>query len=144
MAARVLESLGEDELAGVVASHYLEAYRSSPDDAEHVWSSDGASRARSSPRGDERSLSGRRTRRSSSLSNPSRSRLRGSSVPRSRIREPSRGDRGEAPTSRFFEHFDRAIEEYTVHGEKERAAHAFSRSLRVARPLTRSTRTSRG
>jgi tetratricopeptide (TPR) repeat protein len=32
--ARHLESLGDDELAGVLASHYLEAYRASPDGPE--------------------------------------------------------------------------------------------------------------
>src|SRR6185436_8736083 len=33
-AARFFESLGEDELAGALASHYLAAYRAAPDDPD--------------------------------------------------------------------------------------------------------------
>ncbi|MGB9112534.1 MAG: AAA family ATPase, partial [Acidimicrobiales bacterium] len=127
-AAEYLESLGEDELAGVVASHYLEAYRSSPDDAER----DELGRA-------SRDALVGAGRRALSLGAPDQAlvfaeqslEVAAPGIERAEIEEFASQAAGTAAKLQLaIEHSDRAIEEYTVHGEKERAAHAFSRSLR--------------
>ncbi len=127
-AAEYLASLGEDELAGVVASHYLEAYRSSPDDAER----------------DELGRLSREAlvgagRRALSLGAPDQAlvfaeqalEVAAPGLERAEIEEFASQSAGNAAKLQLaMEHADRAIEEYTAHGEKERAARALSRTLR--------------
>jgi class 3 adenylate cyclase/tetratricopeptide (TPR) repeat protein len=127
-AAEYLASLGEEELAGVVASHYLEAYRSSPDDAER----DELGRA------SREALVGA-GRRALSLGAPDQAlvfaeqalEVVAPGLERAEIEEFASQAAGNAAKLQLaIEHADRAIEEYTAHGERERAASAYTRSLR--------------
>ena len=127
-AAEYLGSLGEDELAGVVASHYLEAYRSSPDDAER----DELGRA------SREALVGA-GKRALSLGAPDQAlvfaeqalEVAAPGLERAEIEDFASQAAGNAAKLQLaLEHSERAFEEFTAHGEKERAARALSRTLR--------------
>lgn len=130
-AAQYLLGLGEDELAGVVASHYLEAYRSSPDGAER----------------DELGRLSRDAlvgagRRALSLGAPDQALSFGEQALEVASPGPERAEIEEfagqaaanaAKLQLAIEHFDRAIAEFRAFGEIERAARALTRSL-LGRP----------
>jgi class 3 adenylate cyclase/tetratricopeptide (TPR) repeat protein len=127
-AAEYLQSLSGDELAGVVASHYLEAYRSSPDDATR----------------DELGRASREAlvvagKRALSLGAPDQAlvfaeqalEVASPGLERAEIAEfASQAAATAAKVQAAIEYADRAFDEFTAHGDKERAARAITRMLR--------------